>query len=547
MDDWTLLQEYVGSGSRGAMEELVRRHVGMVHATAQRQLGDAHLAEDVTQAVFMILMRRAKSISPKVVLGGWLFQVTRYAAADVRKKRARRWHHEQHAAVMKQMNAGSDDSGGEELMAEVDEAVASLSQSDRDAVVMKYLEGRSYREVAEVQRITEAAARQRLFRALAKMREYLRRKEIVVTEEVLGTALAGTPGQVKMVELAARINASLNGAAGSAKAAGIAHSTIKGIVMMSKIKIAAVCVVVLMLGVGGATVIHFVYMGGGDSNPGLWTALTPTTRPTAAVVNPAVNAAAGGTYWQGYPTRAPFTAVRWGGHEPQVQVNNAWYNLTAIDAIPIDRIIAFDRSLPQDGADGYRKHFQEDLVEILTRMGHSPGDMVELSVTDAASGQSQVLKDVPMTEENRRILLGAGNPIATAASAPAGGGRRMERAAPFTAVRWKGDAAEVQVENNWYELVALDGIPVGKIVQFAKAQWPGGDPKQPLWKKRMSEDLVEVLTKMDHRPGSTVSLDLRRLDGGEAIHLPRVAMTGANRRMVLEANNGMTDWSGAAK
>jgi RNA polymerase sigma factor (sigma-70 family) len=552
MDDWKLLQEYAQSGSRSALDELVRRHVEMVHAAALRQVGDRHLAEDVTQAVFIILMRRAKSISSKVVLGGWLFQVTRYAAADVRKQSLRRRRHEQQAAVMKGMHAGIDVGDRDRLMAELDEAVASLPATDRDAVVMKYLQGKSYGELAEVQGISEPASRQRVFRALAKMREYLRRKKIAVTEEVLGAALAAPPAQAKTMELVARITASMHGPIGSTHAGVLAHSTLKSIVMMTKIKIAAAVAVLACVCVGGVAVVHFAEFGS-RADAVAWTVNTHAVQTRPAPVNPPAHPVAGGTYWQGYPTRAPFIAVLWHGTKPSVQVGTNWYDLGAIDSIPIGRIIAFDRGLPQDGADNYRKHFQEDLVEILSRMGHAPGETVELSVTDPGSGQAHVLKNVAMTEGNRRVLLenadntiganngviggGVGQKTAVRPSATVRGGNAGGRTAPFTGMRWVRDKTQVQVEQTWYELVALDGMPAEKIVQFAKSTYPDGDASQPMWKKRMSEDLVEVLSKMGHPPKNKVSLDLQRLGGGETINMPRVTMTEENRRAILESNN----------
>ncbi len=550
MDDWKLLQEYVRSGSRSALDELVRRHVEMVHAAALRQVQDRHLAEDVTQAVFIILMRRAKSISSKVVLGGWLFQVTRYAAADVRKQSLRRRRHEQQAAVMKGMNAGIDVGDRDRLMAELDEAVASLPATDRDAVVMKYLQGKSYGELEEFQGISEPASRQRDFRALAKMREYLRRKTIAVTEEVLGAALAAPAAQAKTMELVARITASLHGPIGSTHAGVLAHSTLKSIVMMTKIKIAVGVVVLACVCVGGVAVVHYAeFASRGDVD---WTVNTHAAQTRAAQVSPAVHPVAGGLYWQGYPTRAPFIAVLWRGAKPSVQVGGNWYDLMAIDSIPIERIIAFDRSLPQDGADNYRKHFQEDLVEILSRMGHVPGGTVELSVTDPGSGQAHVLKDVAMTEENRRTLLENADVLAGVNKGTLGGGVQMtgmrasaagrageagKRTAPFTGMRWMGEKAQVLVDRTWYEWVALDGMPAEKIIQFAKEAYPDGDVTKPLWKKRVSEDLVEVLSNMGHPPEEAVSLDLRRLDNGEAVHIASVAMTAENRRAILESNN----------
>ncbi|HTG44911.1 MAG TPA: sigma factor, partial [Verrucomicrobiae bacterium] len=98
--DMDLLHEYARTNSEQAFRALVDRHVNLVHAVALRQTNLPHLAEDVTQAVFIILAEKAGSIPPKTILAGWLFRATRFAAANVKRAEARRGHWEQQAAQM---------------------------------------------------------------------------------------------------------------------------------------------------------------------------------------------------------------------------------------------------------------------------------------------------------------------------------------------------------------------------------------------------------------------------------------------------------------
>src|SRR5580765_8822196 len=79
VDDMTLLREYVERGSEPAFSTLVSLHMGHVFSTAVRQAGDAQLAEEITQAVFIILARKAPTIRPRTILAGWLFRTTRFA------------------------------------------------------------------------------------------------------------------------------------------------------------------------------------------------------------------------------------------------------------------------------------------------------------------------------------------------------------------------------------------------------------------------------------------------------------------------------------
>src|SRR5215831_6855452 len=96
-EDMALVRAYVAEQSEAAFSTIVSRHVGLVHSAALRQLGDAHLAQDVTQAVFVILARKASTLNPDTVLSGWLYRTTRFACADVLKRENRRQRREQEA------------------------------------------------------------------------------------------------------------------------------------------------------------------------------------------------------------------------------------------------------------------------------------------------------------------------------------------------------------------------------------------------------------------------------------------------------------------
>ncbi len=103
----------------------------------------------------------------------------------------------------------------------------------------------------------------------------------------------------------------------------------------------------------------------------------------------------------GYPKKSPFAAVRWQDSQPEVKVGNEWYKLVSLDDISTSEMVEFSQA-----AYGYkwRKRFEEDLVELLSHMGHPPHDEVTLVVQSVTTSETQVLEDIPMTEANRRAI-----------------------------------------------------------------------------------------------------------------------------------------------
>jgi hypothetical protein len=105
--------------------------------------------------------------------------------------------------------------------------------------------------------------------------------------------------------------------------------------------------------------------------------------------------------WEGYPRLSPFQAIRWQQETVEVEVNGTWYRLRSVDDVPVDQIVAFSKSM---GPGTWQKHFNEDLVELLTLMGHRPGSMATLQVEELNSPKVEVLSDMPMTSENRQAI-----------------------------------------------------------------------------------------------------------------------------------------------
>lgn len=160
MDDWQLIESYTREKSETAFHSLVERHAGLVYASALRQVRDEQLARDIAQAVFILLSRKAGGLGRNIVLSGWLFQTTRFVAARALRSEQRRRRREQEAFDMQLLSA-SDETWGR-MMPVIDEALGELSRVDRDAVLLRYMEGRTLREVSTSLGITEEAAKKRV-------------------------------------------------------------------------------------------------------------------------------------------------------------------------------------------------------------------------------------------------------------------------------------------------------------------------------------------------------------------------------------------------
>src|SRR5882672_8927246 len=95
LNDSVLLKEYVEHGSEEAFATLVARHVNKVYSIALRHVRNSHQAEEITQAVFVILARKSRRMRPGTILSGWLYQTARLTAANYLRTEIRRSHREQ--------------------------------------------------------------------------------------------------------------------------------------------------------------------------------------------------------------------------------------------------------------------------------------------------------------------------------------------------------------------------------------------------------------------------------------------------------------------
>src|SRR5215472_16867460 len=251
MEDLDLLREYAARGSEAAFSELVSRRVGFVYSAALRQVRDPHLAEEITQGVFILLASKAGGLPAQTLLTGWLFRTTRFMALVQLRNAARRRQRELEAHMQSEPDSNSVDDFWERLSPLLDEVMAQLGEKDRQAVLLRFFENKSFLEVGARLGMSENTAGKRVARALEKLRQGFLKRGVAATTVVIASALSAHSVQAAPAALATTTAAAAIGK--GAAAAGSTVSLLQGLMAWTKAKTAlAVSTCVL---VAGTTVI----------------------------------------------------------------------------------------------------------------------------------------------------------------------------------------------------------------------------------------------------------------------------------------------------
>jgi RNA polymerase sigma factor (sigma-70 family) len=272
LDDQQLLREFAETNSETAFAVLVGRYVNLVYSAARRFAGNPHHAEEITQAVFIILARKAGKLSPRVVLSGWLYQTARLTAANVVKGEIRRQRREQEAYMQSTLN-GSEPAAWKQIAPLLDDAMGRLGETDRNAVVLHYFENKTAAEVAAALQLTEAAAHKRVNRALEKLRKFFSKRGVTLSATTIAGAVSANSVHAAPAGLAATITATAaKGTAISATITTLVKGTLK-IMTYAKLKLALGIGAAVLLAGGAVTVA----LSDGVTNPS-----PPATRGQSA-------------------------------------------------------------------------------------------------------------------------------------------------------------------------------------------------------------------------------------------------------------------------
>ena len=247
IEDTELLRRYADEQSEAAFAELVRRHLDLVYSVALRQVGgDAHLAQDVAQTVFTSLARKAADLADRPVLGGWLYRTTQFAAVDAVRAASRRRARELEAHLMQDLTSNPGDRvDWERLRPTLDQAIGELRDDDRDAVVLRFFEGKSFADVGARLRLPENTARMRVERALDKLHAALARRGVTSTTAALAIALANQAATAAPTGLAASVTGvAMVGAAASGAVGAVTAMSLLHFMSTSKLFLASAAIVV---------------------------------------------------------------------------------------------------------------------------------------------------------------------------------------------------------------------------------------------------------------------------------------------------------------
>ncbi len=249
MTDSELLHDYASSGCEDAFTALVGRYTNLVYSAALRQTGNRQAAEEAAQVVFIILARKAATLPKETILAGWLWRTTRFVSLNAARREAHRLRTEEDLARSYQTET---EAAWTSLAPVLDEVLEHLGEKDRDTVILRCFEQRSFREISQWLGTSEDGAQKRFSRALDKLRTTLHKRGVVLTSTVLVAAISARAAQAAPSGLATALaHATLTGPGVSGATAVQVRTALEGIDSASRRTMA-------LRSIGGAILILLV-------------------------------------------------------------------------------------------------------------------------------------------------------------------------------------------------------------------------------------------------------------------------------------------------
>jgi RNA polymerase sigma factor (sigma-70 family) len=248
--DSQLLRDYAKGHSEAAFAELVRRYLDLVYSAALRMVGDSYLAQDVAQTTFLALAQNAHELTDHPVLSGWLHRTTRNIAANTIRSDTRRRAREQEAAAMNELLSAEPDVPWDRLAGHLDDVLDGLNDGERHALLLRYFERKSAREMAQILGISDAAAQKRVSRALEHVREFLADRGVAIGAGGLTMALTANAVQAAPAGLAAAISMTATATAAGAVQTSTLIAATKTIAMTTLQKTLLTTALIAAVGAG---------------------------------------------------------------------------------------------------------------------------------------------------------------------------------------------------------------------------------------------------------------------------------------------------------
>jgi len=253
IDDMDLVRQYARCKSEEAFATLVSRHVNLVYSAALRQVRDPHLAQEITQTVFIILARKAASLNSRVVISGWLYRTTRYAAAKALTLHHRRQNKEQEAFMRSQLHETEADTW-RDIEPVLETAMGQLAEKDHNALVLRFFENRTFKDISSALGTTEAGAKMRVNRALEKLRTSFKKRGLTFSAAAIAAAIATHSVQAAPGGLATSVTAAaIQAATVTTSTLSLIETTLK-LMAWTKLKTTIAVGAIALLAAGTATI-----------------------------------------------------------------------------------------------------------------------------------------------------------------------------------------------------------------------------------------------------------------------------------------------------
>jgi RNA polymerase sigma factor (sigma-70 family) len=255
MNDMDLTREYADRNSEAAFASLVQRHINLVYSVALRFTRNSQDAQDVTQAVLIVLAQKAGSLRHRALLTGWLYETTRFVAIRFLRTKARREMREQKAYMESLLNDSSSENVWQRLAPLLEEAMTQLSEKERTLIALRFFENKTAAETAALLGVREWAAHKRAARAVEKLRLFFTRRGIAVPAAVLTATISANAIQAAPVAFAktATAIAFTKGATASTSTLTLTKGALK-LMAWTKLKTVIVAGAVALLVAGAVTV-----------------------------------------------------------------------------------------------------------------------------------------------------------------------------------------------------------------------------------------------------------------------------------------------------